>query len=51
MGRHLERNRSLGFLAGVEGGGGYISCIMGNVKMVNLKTSRSCREQTASEFR
>lgn len=50
MGRHLERNRSLGFLAGVEGGG-YISCIMGNVKMVNLKTSRSCREQTASEFR
>lgn len=23
MGRHLERNRSLGFLAGVEGGGVY----------------------------
>ena len=34
-------------------GGGYITkrCIMGNVKMVNLKISGSWREETASEFR
>ena len=34
-------------------GGGHITkrCIMGNVKMVNLKISGSWREETASEFR
>ena len=33
-------SRFFGFSA-VGGGGGYIRCIMGNVKMVNLKISRS----------
>lgn len=41
-GTAFERNRSLGFYGG-GGGGGYITkrCIMGNVKMVNLKISGS----------
>ena len=40
-GTAFERNRSLGFYGGGgRGGGGYIRCIMGNVKMVNLKISR-----------
>ena len=39
-GTAFERNRSLGFYGGGGRGGGYIRCIMGNVKMVNLKISR-----------